>query len=314
LSENRSGAACRQITVPLLALLISAVAIPAVASSSPPDSTTTAKPVFPLPADTMAAPGRVTIPGTISRDIGAAFDDALGFFTAPFSFGPVDWKRTAAGIGAFGIVMGMDEPLNRLLVSHRGRGALEEPLEWAKEWGRLRSMQYATIGVYFGGLLAGRDDLRITGRLMGEALLLAGAPAIALQYGLGRSRPYDGVGAFRYNFFEWGNEHQSLPSGHATVAFAMSTVLAKKIDRVWAAVPLYAFAGLTALSMAWGNEHWPSDVLLGSALGYLAGSYVVSREEEREAGVEGGLTGTKVPKRVGLGIGPGGVTLTYLIY
>src|SRR3989304_2996195 len=104
-------------------------------------------------------------------------------------------------------------------------------------------IQYWSIAVYFGGLVSGNDDIRVTGRMMGETLLLAGAPAATLQYGLGRSRPVSGRGAYKFNFFQWSNENQSLPSGHTTVAFAISTVLAKRIDRVWAGVPLYAAAG-----------------------------------------------------------------------
>ncbi len=207
--------------------------------------------------------------------------------------------------------MAMDEPLNGLLVANPHPDFLTKPLEWGEAWGNLRTMQYATLGLYFGGLVSGSDGIRVTGRLMGEALLLAGLPAITLQYGLGRSRPYSGKGAWDYNFFEWSNEYQSLPSGHATVAFAISTVLAKRIDRTWASVPLYAMAGLSALSLGWSNQHWPSDLLIGAALGYLAGSFVVEREEERTAvaGAEGAGAGS----RFGVGLGPGGVTIRYLL-
>jgi len=286
-------------SVPLACLLLLAVGVSA---------------ARPLPDSGAASPARTGgIAGTVASDISTAFHDAVGFFTAPLSFGKPDLERTATGAGAFGIMMAMDEPLNRLLITHPDRGFLEDPLEWAKEWGRLRSMQYASLGTYVGGLIAGNDGLRVTGRLMGEALLLAGAPAITLQYGLGRSRPHAGEGAFRYRFLQWRNENQSLPSGHATVAFAISTVLAKRIDRAWVSAPLYAFAGLTALSLAWGNEHWPSDVILGSALGYLAGSYVVSEEERRE-GEDGGSRSQQNRSRLGFGIGRGGVSFTYIIY
>jgi len=306
LGEVRSDPSHGGVRVALLAVCLCLPAANATARNLPPDSASTPQ----------SRPA--TIPATVAGDLRTTVDDVLGFFTAPLRYGKADWNRTAAGIGALGIVMGMDEPLNALLVSHPGRGFLEDPLDWAKEWGRLRTMQYASLGLYFGGLLAGNDGIRVTGRLMGEALLLAGTPAITLQYGLGRSRPHEGTGAYRYNFFEWGNEFQSLPSGHATVAFAISAVLAKRIGRTWAGIPLYSFAGLTALAMAWGNEHWPSDVLLGSAIGYLAGSYVVSREEERRAGGstggDEGSHGERGTRRFGWGIGPRGLTLTCVIF
>ncbi|HLF15799.1 MAG TPA: phosphatase PAP2 family protein, partial [Bacteroidota bacterium] len=170
----------------------------------------------------------------------------------------------------------------------------------------------ASLGLYFGGLFSGDDKVRVTGRLMGEALFLAGIPAIILQYGLGRSRPYSGDGPWKYNFFERSNEKQSLPSGHSAVAFAISTVLAKRIGRLWASVPLYTMAGLTALSLGWTGQHWPSDLLIGAAIGYLAGSYVVSREEERSE--SGGLTQSGSEDRFTARIGPGGVSVRYIIF
>jgi membrane-associated phospholipid phosphatase len=269
-------------------------------------------------------PAGPTVSRSITRivadDVIISFHDAVGFFTAPLSFDRTDIDRVLAGAGTVGVFMAMDEPLNNLMVTYPPPDALAGALDWGEEWGELRRMQYASLGVYVGGLALGEDEVRVTGRLMGEALLLAGIPAITLQYVLGRSRPYAGKGAFDYNFFEWSDEKQSLPSGHTTVAFAISTVLAKRIDRWWVSVPLYASAGLTALSLAWRNQHWPSDILVGAALGYLAGSYVVGREVERSAG-NGGDAGAQNSgghggrqNRFQAGVGPGGVTVRYILY
>jgi membrane-associated phospholipid phosphatase len=238
--------------------------------------------------------------------------DAVGFFTAPLSFGRTDVDRLIAGTGATAVLMAMDEPLNDLMIGNPPPDALEGALDWGDRWGELRAMQYASLGLYAGGLALGEDGVRVTGRLMGEALLLAGVPAITLQYVLGRSRPYSGKGAYDYNFFEWSNQYQSFPSGHMTVAFAMSTVLAKRIDRWWASVPLYGSAGLTALSLAWGNQHWASDIFVGAALGYLAGSYVVGREEARAGGgAPGGASGGGWRERFQTEIGMGRIHFRY---
>jgi hypothetical protein len=272
--------------------------------------------LIPLAASLWAAssPGQTarSVPDIIAADVRTAIHDAVGYYTAPFSFGGDDWTRAAAGAGALGAFMAMDEPLNRLMARDGVPGALETPFRWGEEWGRLRTMQFLSAGVYVGGLLSGSDAVRVTGRLMGEALVLSGLPAIALQYGLGRSRPVSGRGAWDYHYLEWGNERQSLPSGHVTVAFAISTVLAKRIGETWAVIPLYSAAGLTALSLGWTGEHWPSDLLIGAALGYLAGSWVADREEERAGG--GPAPGAGAFRRLEGGIGPGGITVRYRIY
>lgn len=261
-------------------------------------------------------PARPSIPGILSSDIHAAYADALAFFEAPLSFGRAEWSTALSAGVATGVLMAGDEALHGLLSRDARPAVLDRPFHWAEEWGRLRTMQYASLGLYAAGLLSGSDDVRVTGRLMGEALLLAGLPAITLQYGLGRSRPHAGKGAWDYNYLEWSNERQSLPSGHAVVAFAVSTVLAKRIDRTWASVPLYAAAALTAMALAWNNQHWPSDLFVGSALGYLAASHVVERERKRsgEAGRRGEDGGrTREERRVGFGFGQRGVTVRFLL-
>ena len=40
------------------------------------------------------------LPNTIIQDLEVAFGDAIGFYSAPFSFGTDEWYRTAAGTGA----------------------------------------------------------------------------------------------------------------------------------------------------------------------------------------------------------------------
>lgn len=57
----------------------------------------------------------------------------------------------------------------------------------------------------------------------------------------------------------------SMPSGHATLAFASATALAR-LHRRYAALFLGA-AGLVALSRIYVGAHFPSDVVVGALLG-----------------------------------------------
>jgi undecaprenyl-diphosphatase len=58
----------------------------------------------------------------------------------------------------------------------------------------------------------------------------------------------------------------SLPSGHATVAFACATVLALAVPRLRA--PLFVLAALIAFSRVYVGVHYPFDVLVGALLGF----------------------------------------------
>ena len=66
----------------------------------------------------------------------------------------------------------------------------------------------------------------------------------------------------------------SLPSGHATVAFACATALALPVPRL--AVPLYVLAALIAFSRVYTGVHYPLDILAGAALGVVLG-FAVAR-------------------------------------
>lgn len=58
----------------------------------------------------------------------------------------------------------------------------------------------------------------------------------------------------------------AFPSGHASRAFAMATLIAFGTRRRWGATVL-VLAGLVGLSRIYLGLHWPSDVLAGAVVG-----------------------------------------------
>jgi membrane-associated phospholipid phosphatase len=86
----------------------------------------------------------------------------------------------------------------------------------------------------------------------------------------GRVRPNrEGAGLFLGPTFRHKNARESFPSSHSASAFAMSTVLAAAYPQ--AAGTFLVLAGLCAALRYVLDAHWPSDVIGGVALGYLAG-------------------------------------------
>lgn len=79
-----------------------------------------------------------------------------------------------------------------------------------------------------------------------------------------------GLFGFRPNWLDW--THQSFPSGHATVAFALATVLGLLAPRwFWPALVLAAAVGVSRVGL---GAHYPSDVIAGAIMGML-GAYLV---------------------------------------
>ncbi len=131
------------------------------------------------------------------------------------------------------------------------------------------------VGLYGTGYLLKNEKLRLLGLQAAEAGGYAGSLTVALKILLGRRRPYGGDNPFYFRPFQVNNLYNSLPSGHTTVAFAVSTVLAKSsTNRLWK-VFWYSAAALVAASRVYHNQHWVSDVFLGGAIGYSVGSFVV---------------------------------------
>jgi undecaprenyl-diphosphatase len=63
----------------------------------------------------------------------------------------------------------------------------------------------------------------------------------------------------------------AFPSGHSAVAFAALSVLAFYLRDKYAAMILFTFAGLCAVSRVMLNVHYVSDIVAGSAIGLVVG-------------------------------------------
>ncbi|HXE32124.1 MAG TPA: phosphatase PAP2 family protein [Terriglobales bacterium] len=108
---------------------------------------------------------------------------------------------------------------------------------------------------------------------VGMAALGAGAAVEVVKRTAGRERPFlqgDNDGGF----LEAGT---SFPSGHAVISFAVASALAHRYpDRRWVRWTAYSLAGVIAGLRFTGKEHFPSDLAVGSGLGYLIGRCAIA--------------------------------------
>ncbi len=111
---------------------------------------------------------------------------------------------------------------------------------------------------------------REAGLLGGEALVDGGIVAAALKTATQRPRPR--AGEDRGKFFHGG---LSFPSGHAIAAWSLATIVANEYqDNHLAQVSAYGLATAVSVSRCTGHNHFLSDALVGSAIGYGIGRYV----------------------------------------
>ncbi len=132
--------------------------------------------------------------------------------------------------------------------------------------------------IYITGLIFEDTEVRTTGRLLFESICLAGATNGIMKFALGRARPYMNLGNNRFEYFELGNDYQSLPSGHTTVAFTCASLLSARINNIYASIALYGIACGTAYERIRSDNHWFSDVVLGAGIGIFSSYSVLNAE------------------------------------
>ena len=134
-------------------------------------------------------------------------------------------------------------------------------------------------GLYLFSYPAHNERWRETGFLAGEAALNSLVTVEALKYSLGRERPYQGDGGGR--FFQGGT---SFPSEHAAAAWSIAGVIAHEYDGTLPKLFAYGMASAVSYSRIRARQHYPSDVLVGSVLGYLISQSVYRRRHDPEVG------------------------------
>lgn len=141
----------------------------------------------------------------------------------------------------------------------------------------------AAAAAYGVGRLTDHPTLADIALHTGEAMAGAGATTLFLKVLVTRIRPYvqphDPHAFFKGRPFA--GSHESFPSGHATVAFALAGALTEETALHWpgrqrvVAPILYAVATGVAFARVYRDRHWASDVVGGAVVGTLVSRRVV---------------------------------------
>ena len=131
--------------------------------------------------------------------------------------------------------------------------------------------------VLFGmGAIHHDDHATETGILGGEAILDSLGVNEVLKIVSLRERP--AVDNARGKFFQTGvGFNSSFPSNHAIIAWSAASAIASEYPGPLTQITAYGLATGTSLARVLARQHFPSDVLVGSAVGWMIGRYVVRR-------------------------------------
>lgn len=224
----------------------------------------------------------ITHLGRCLSDLGS---DEKGIFTSPFRTQRKDAYWIMPLGAATGLAFAYDAEASKTLGVDQNRTNIANNIA---NFGSFYATGAESAGVYFLGLARRDPKLAETGRLGAEAILASGTVTLVMKMAANRQRPLQGNG--QGDFWADGTSHwefdSSFPSDHATASMALARVVAGEYPKWYVAIPAYGFAESVGISRILANQHFPSDVLVGQAIGFLSGGYVLSHHSMYRPGLK----------------------------
>lgn len=188
--------------------------------------------------------------------------DQKRIWTSPFGLSARDknWL-VPVGIGVFTLVAS-----DRGIERHYGSTPLTHSGSFSN-YG-LAALAGGAATFYLRGITTGDAHNRETGLLTGEAALNSLMVGEAMKLVFQRPRPNE------KNAGSFGAGGTSFPSEHALTAWSMATVIAHEYPGRLTKLLAYGAATGISLARVADRKHFPSDVVVGGALGYFIGRYV----------------------------------------
>jgi membrane-associated phospholipid phosphatase len=232
-------------------------------------------------------------------------DDVKHVLSSPSRWQETEWQDMGlAALGIIGVAAVIDRPVRDEMRRHAPNDSrfMLEVERFGKEY------SLALLGgFYLTGALAGDDRaVAVAGDGLSAIIISSGIITPAIKYVTGRSRPRDNDGVANFHWFSRGyqSSNSSFPSGHATHAFAVASVIATHYEETWVAYASYTVAGLVGVARSYHDAHFTSDILAGALIGTLVGKSVVAHNRQMRSGqvtvspeITPGLVGVRVDRK-----------------
>lgn len=200
----------------------------------------------------------------LSRWAKRGLRDQADIYTAPFHHSELKWV-----IGLPAVTVGL------IAIDKHASGALSRN-------GTSASTDISDVGLFttagavgvllLDGETRGDSHALETGVLGAEAMANSGVVYAALQLITERQRPLQGTG--RGNFFQTSGLDNSFPSGHTIITWTAASTIAHEYPKPWVEWLTYGTATAVSVTRFTSLQHFPSDVVVGSTLGYLIGRHI----------------------------------------
>jgi len=235
------------------------------------------------PSPHLSSHDDVTI-GRVPRNF---LEDQGAIWTSPVRLRTHDLKWIVPLAAATSVALGTDHYVMTQVVSNN-------PSFNQASINASNAMVYSLIAtpvvLYGFGHFQQDDHAREAGILTGEAMVDGVVVEQGLKLVFWQERPYQDKA--RGSFFQAiAGVDSAFPSSHTLIAFSAASALAEEYPSRWAQILLYTGATSVGLTRVMGQDHFPADVLVGGALGWLIGHSVVKHRHHRDLKAE--ITGRK---------------------
>jgi capsule assembly protein Wzi/PAP2 superfamily protein len=204
--------------------------------------------------------------------------DQKQFWTEPFHLRWPDAKVLAPFAAFTGALMAGDDWISRQVPGKTSQINRSKNISDYATY----SLIGAAGGSYLWGHLTHNGHLRETGFLATEAALNSTAVTYLFKTMTQRPRPLEGNG--NGTFFQGGT---SFPSEHSAIAWSVASVVAHEYPGTLTKIAAYGLASTVTLTRVTGKQHFASDVVVGSALGWYFARQVYRAHHDPELGGTG---------------------------
>ncbi|MBZ5570390.1 MAG: phosphatase PAP2 family protein [Acidobacteriia bacterium] len=214
--------------------------------------------------------------------------DQKEFWTTPTRFKVKDLKWIAPALGVTAAFIASDGWMSRQVNPNHVQTSLH-----ISDYST-----YSLIGLSGASFLFGHmthnDHLQEAALLSGEAAVNSTAVTYLLKGITERQRPLEGNG--HGDFFHGG---ASFPSEHAAIAWSVASVWAHEYPGWFSQMAAYGLASTVTITRVTAKQHFPTDVIVGSALGWYFGRQVYRAHHDPELGGSG--WGSLIEEKTGEG-------------
>lgn len=208
------------------------------------------------------------------------FHDTKHILTAPVRWRTAEWTKAALLTGTALALYQFDAQIRTTILNHRSEisnsvsGFCE--IFGNKKYALLPPLLFYLAGKYYKNTTANNIAL-----LSAKSLFFAAGIAAALKVFSQRRSPGPSETPYAWAGPKYPFSGQSFPSGHATLAFALATVIAAEYSET-SIIPItvYGLAAGTALSRLNDDKHWASDVFAGAVIGHFTAKAILQSNNE----------------------------------